>query len=137
MPNGISTSGFSEFGKQLNKLPKVLFEEANEEVIDAAAHWEELSKRSTKSTRIRQEITSRGIGLMEAEVLSPVEYSPYEEWGTGERAIVPLHLESYAEYWWTRKVHVGRYPDPYFFIQAPLVEKFLVTNLKKLLATSH
>lgn len=139
MPNRVTISGFKEFEEKLHTLAADVFAEADEEVLEGARHWEELAKRAAPvdNGRLRGSITSQKVALMHSECVSPISYSPYVEWGTGSRAIVPVDLESYASQWWTHKVHVGRYPHPYFFVQAPLVEKFVFGNVQRLLTTAH
>lgn len=140
MPNAIVLSGWDEFKQKMNKLPAVVTDEIDGEVEDAIHYWEELAKRDAPvgDGHLRPNITSKtGPEKMEAELTSPVFYSAYVEWGTGARVSVPADLAAYAAQWWTHKVHVGIYPHPFFFVQLPLVEKFLFGNVKKILETEH
>lgn len=139
MPNSIKLEGWKEFEAKLAHMPADLLEEVDGEMEDAAAYWEELAKRDAPTDKgiLAPAITHHKVTDLQWEVTSPIEYSPYVEWGTGSRAIIPAGYEDYAAQWWTRKIHVGRYPHPFFFIQKPTVEKFLFDNVNKILQTAH
>lgn len=102
-----------------------------------------------------------------SEVVSNADYSAYMEWGTKTRVKVPGDLQTYAsqfkgkgnggdmkkmilawcerkgiskEYWYPIFLSIirkGVHPHPFFFIQVPLVEKQLFTNVQKILNTEH
>lgn len=135
----VTTVGFKEFEKKLHSLPKEIQEEAGAYVLDAAQEWEERAKLDApKDTHIMSgNITNKQTGELSAEVTSPVDYSPYVEWGTGTRVSVPSDLVSYAAQFKGTKKVVGRYPHPFFFIQKPFVEKSLLENLIKLVNTER
>lgn len=101
------------------------------------------------------------------EVNSHAEYSAYMEWGTKSRVKVPADLAAYASQFrggnneggakkmifaWMDRVGIkkelqwivfmsiiikGVKPHPFFFIQIPLVEKQLITNVKAILNAGH
>lgn len=101
------------------------------------------------------------------EVASEAEYSAYIEWGTKSRVSVPPDLQAYASQFrggtnsggvkkmifaWMERVGVpkerqwvtflsiiikGIRPHPFFFIQTPLVEKQLITNVRTIVNTPH
>lgn len=139
MPTNITFSGWNEFRKKAQNLTSVVFEEIDGEVEDAAAMWEELAKRDAPYDhgRLRQNINKHQVSLMHYDVTSAILYSPYVEWGTGSRAVIPADLRTYAALWWTKKQHIGSRPHPFFFIQRPTVEKFLFDNVRKILTTEH
>jgi hypothetical protein len=138
MPTTVTITGFKEFEAKLKNLPKQLMDEIGGEVEDAGRYWVERAKQDCPVDKgfLRGAITSEYKDL-QATVTSPIEYSPYVEWGTGTRAVVPGDLAYYAGRWWTHKVHLGRHPHPFFFIQIPFVQKQLNGNVKKIMETEH
>jgi hypothetical protein len=101
------------------------------------------------------------------EVVSMAEYSPYLEWGTRSKVRVPPSLQAFAaqfrgtgqpgnakemiyawckrqgipeERWWiiflTIMIH-GINPQPFFFVQRPVIEKELASALGKIVNTPH
>lgn len=169
MANTITLKGFKEFQNKLKKLPTEVKREVDDVVQDAGATWEDLAKQAapTDQGRLRSAITSKSNGLMKSEVVSPVEYSAYIEWGTKTRVNVPSELQSYAAqfrggkgagdakrfiYEWMNRVGVpperqwiifisiitkGIHPHPYFFIQRPIVEKQLIGDIKHILSVER
>jgi hypothetical protein len=137
MASGVNTIGFTEFIDKLNKLPADIQEEADGYVLDAALLWEE---KAQLAAPVGQGFLKAGIrgfmtGNLQAEVVSNVLYSAYVEWGTGTRVSVPADLKDYAIQFKGKKQTIGRYPNPYFFIQRPIVEKQLFEDLTKMLET--
>lgn len=112
-------------------------------------------------------ISSRKLSPMMAETTSEANYSAYLEWGTKTRVRVPAELQAYASQYrggnnqggakkmifaWMERVGIpkerqwitflsilikGIRPHPFFFIQKPIVEKFLFTNVQNILKTEH
>jgi len=103
---------------------------------------------------------------MEWEVVSGADYSAYIEFGTKTRVNIPSDLQNYAAQFrgggagnakkfifaWMQRVGIpkeaqypvflsiitkGIHPHPYFFIQRPLVQKQLDTNVQRILNTEH
>lgn len=134
-------------------------------VLDAAKTWEERAKLAAPHDqgRLRSEIRGDKTGPMRAEVVSPVDYSPYIEWGTKTRVSVPAELQAYAQqfrtkgsgdakrmiYAWLARVGVpkdrqwivfisiitkGIHPHPFFFVQKPIVEKQFLGDLRLILS---
>lgn len=164
MANGVTIRGFKEFQAKLAKLPKHLLEEVDAVVEDAAGLWEQRAKQDapTDQGRLRQSISWKAIKTGQWEIVSPVEYSAWVEWGTKTRVRVPPELSAYAAqfkgggsgkdakkmiYEWCRRKGIpenlwyviyrsimikGVYPHPYFFVQAPFVEKQLFADLKRI-----
>lgn len=133
----VLTIGFKEFGDKLKNVPREILEEVDAECFDAAKYWEQLAKNAApKDTgRMYQNITSAELGFLEYEVTSPILYSPYQEWGTIQRVSVPADLQAYAIQFKGKGLITkgGIYPHPFFFVQRPEVEKFLVTQITKTL----
>jgi len=101
------------------------------------------------------------------EVTSKANYSAYMEWGTKSRVSVPADLTAYASQfkggggkgltkefiyawckrkgipenaWWPIFISIvtkGVKPQPFFFIQVPIVEKGLFSKVDKILKTEH
>lgn len=159
--------GFKEFEEKLRNLPIELQEEADEEVAEAAREWAELAISAAPRDLggLIRGIGSDHIAPMIAEVYSNAESSPWNEWGTGHRAIVPGELANYASqfigkssrgklnakdaiYQWAKRhgfenpwfafksiMENGRYPHPFFFIHKPIVEANFLGRLKKIIET--
>lgn len=98
MPNSVTLKGFKEFQSKLAKLPPTLKKEVDLEVQEAALNWEERAKQDAPVDQgdIQKSISSKRTGEMSAEVVSPMEYSAYIEWGTKTRVQVPGDIASYA-----------------------------------------
>lgn len=168
MPNSINLSGFKEFGDKLNRLPNQLSGEVDEVVGLAAAEWELRAEQDAPVDQghLRGQITHKKNSQMNWEVVSPVEYSAYLEWGTRTRVNVPADLQAYASqfrstgqsgakkmiYAWMDRVGIpkdkqwfvfisimvkGIHPHPFFFKQGPLVEQQLVRDITDILNTEH
>jgi len=133
----IKLSGFKEFENKLNNLPAKLSVKADAFVQRAAQDWALLAARNApvKTNTLRGRIQAVPKGQMNAEVLSPVRYSPYVEWGTGERVVVPVDLVNYALKFKTGKRTIGRYPHAYFFIHKQGIAQALFAKLNNLLNT--
>lgn len=139
MPTTITLTGFKEFEAKLKAMPKILQEEIGGEVRYSGEYWAGLAKRDAPVDNgiLVGLIDAKHDKPLESEVTSSAYYSPYVEWGTGSRAKIPMDLVAYAAQWWTKKIHIGQYPHPFFFIQVPLVEKQLFEKVKKILTTEH
>jgi hypothetical protein len=137
MASEIKLEGWKEFQAKLSDLPNDVIEQADGFVVSAANQWAEMAINDAPVDKgfLRKEIHAVEKGNMEAEVVSPKEYSAYVEWGTGSRVSVPAGLKEYALQFKGTRVTIGRYPHPFFFIQKPIIEKELLANLKKLLET--
>lgn len=135
----MTTIGFTEFVQKLNNLPSEIKEEASGYVYDGIKYWEQLAKSDAPVDKgpLRQNIRGEMTGELSAEIVNPIEYAPYVEWGTGTRVSVPADLQAYALTFKKEKITIGRYPHPYFFIQRPLVEKKIIDDLTKLVNTEH
>lgn len=112
-------------------------------------------------------IKTKHVEPMWSEVTSNASYSPYMEWGTKSKVSVPAELTAYAlqfkgkggngfakefiyawakrngipeNLWWPIYISIvtkGVRPQPFFFIQKPIVEKNLKTKMEKILKTEH
>lgn len=118
-------------------MTKILPEEMDFAVEHAATTWEQGAKRDAPKDfgRLAGLISSVKIQDGNWEVVSRAFYSPYQEWGTGSNAVIPVDLLDYASQWWTHKIHVGIRPHVYFFVQKPLVEKQLLEDLEQMINT--
>lgn len=133
MPDGIFLTGFDKFAEKLRNLPTQVRKEVDFEVYDAANEWALRAKQAAPVDHgiLKGGITSKHIGLMEADVYSNASYSAYVEWGTGTRVSVPSELASYAIQFKGQKSVVGMRPQPFFFIQMPAISQLLeqrITN---------
>lgn len=170
MPTTVTLTGWKEFEKKALTLPKVLFDEIDGETEDAARLWAAGAKRDAPKDQgfLANGITSRKIGLMQAETTSNADYSAYLEWGTKTRVQVPADLQTYAAqfkgggknagnakqmiYAWMNRVGIpkekqwfvflsiiikGIRPQPFFFIQTPVVQNQLNKNVQTILNTEH
>ena len=139
MPASVTLIGWKEFEVKAERLTTELLKEFDGEVEAAAGLWVELAVLSApvRYGFLKGGISKEFIKQGEREVVSNVYYSPYQEWGTGERAKIPGDLVEYAAQWWTRKKHKGIYPHPYFFEHKVTVEKSLFEHLENILKTEH
>lgn len=133
----VNIIGFKEFEGKLNRLPKQVIDTANAYVFDAAKEWEQLAKRSAPVDKgaLVGRIKGSSTGVMKAEVVSPVIYSPYREWGTGLFVSVPADLASYAIQFKGKKQIKGSNGKPFLFIHKEPVKIKLFNRIQKLLST--
>ena len=106
MSNKIVLTGFKEFENKLDNLPKVLVNEINGEVKEAAEHWAFLAKQDAPvdvgflvggiGTKFNTKNENGALLGVSWSVESNSEYSAPMEWGTKRRARVPAELQSYA-----------------------------------------
>ena len=137
MANELKLEGFKEFGDKLKSASTDVLDEIDAEVYDAAKMWEERAKIDCPKDNaggggIAGSIFGDRTGFMESEVVSPVAHSPYMEWGTGTRVSVPADLQGYAIQFKGKKSVIGVYPQPFFFIQKPIVEAHLINRIKEI-----
>lgn len=137
MSNEIKLTGFKEFGAKLKQLPGKMQVNVDAYVFDAAKQWEQLAKNTAPVNlgRLRSQISGFSTGNMTAEVVSPVLYSPYVEWGTGSKVSVPADLVSYALRFKGVRETLGRNPHAFFFIHKLGIEKTLFARIDKYLNT--
>ena len=135
--NGIILEGWKEFEQKCLDMTKILPAEMDEAVKFAAETWEGGAKRDAPKDFgfLAGGISKGKIADANWEVFSRVRYSPYQEWGTGSNAVIPIDLVDYASQWWTHKVHVGIRPHVYFFVQKPVVEAQLLGDLEQMINT--
>lgn len=139
MPTSITLTGWKEFEDKLQNMPDTLKSEVDGEVWAAVNLWGELAKLAAPNNfgMLVKGIKTKKVEPMWAELTSNALYSPYMEWGTGSRAVIPADLLTYAAQWWTRKIHKGIRAYPFFFVQMPIVEKELFSRVDKILKTEH
>ena len=159
----IRLDGFKEFGKKLSDLPKNIQVKADAIVKDSASEWARNSKRAAPKDqgKLAGQIQAVSVAPGVSEVVSPVDYSPFVEWGTKTRVRVPAELQAYAQQfkgakggdakkfiydWCKRKGIDKRYwflvyksvmvkgitPHPFFFIQRPIIEPKFKDRLSKI-----
>lgn len=135
--NSITLTGWKEFEKKALDMTKILPDEMDEAAMRAAETWEAGAKRDAPKDfgTLARDISKKPVTLGHWEVVSRAFYSPYQEWGTGSNAVIPVDLLDYASQWWTHKVHVGIRPHVYFFVQKPLAEKQLLQDLEQMINT--
>lgn len=135
--NGIELSGWKEFEDKCLDTSKLLQDDMNSAAMFAAQTWEQGAKRDAPKDRgfLAGGISSVQIAPGRWEVVSRVFYSPYQEWGTGSNADIPIDLIDYAAQWWTHKIHRGIRPHVYFFVQKPLAERQLLGDLEQMINT--
>ena len=134
MSNSVTTIGFKEFDDKLKKASERIKREANAEVSATGRDWAKLAIRSAPVNYgfLRQQIKSVDLPGR-TEVISPVYYSPYMEWGTGTKVSVPADLQDYAIQFKGQKQVVGIRPHPYFFIHKQAMTELLVKRLNEVL----
>lgn len=136
----ITFNGWGVFLDKVQSLPQILFDEIDGECMDAAGYWEDLAKMSApKDTgRLSQNISNYRVSLMHYEVVDPIEYAAYREWGTGSLVSVPEEYTDYAIQFKGKGIkRINSRPQPYFFIQQPIVQKYLFDNITKVLNAEH
>lgn len=150
-------------------MPDVLQEEFAGEVEFSAERWSELSQQAAPRDqgRLAQGIHSAKVNDLEWNVLSNAVYSPYLEFGTKSKTVIPAGLESYAAqfkgttgqkgareaiYAWMNRVGIpkerqwivfvsimrtGIRAHPFLFIQEPIIEKEFIEHLQNIVDTEH
>lgn len=92
--------GLTELQAKLGKMPSDLRRAADAVLKDGAAEWERLAKRDapTNYGKLKQGITHKKIGanVIGYSVVSSSAYSPFMEWGTKRKAVVPADQSEYA-----------------------------------------
>lgn len=119
-----------------------MLEEIDIETQDAAKIWEQLAKNFAPVDRgfLRGEIRGDKTAFLNAEVVSPKFYSPYQEFGTGESRKIPPELVEYALQFKKGRKTKGIPPYRgigYFFLHSDDVNEFWTKNINKILNTEH
>lgn len=99
MPNGITISGFTEFGDKMNTLAATFPRELDDIAGLAAATWQQGAVlQSPKDQGKLDKITSYRVsdGIWEISTGAGISYAPYMEWGTKSHVSVPAELSGYA-----------------------------------------
>lgn len=98
MANTINLTGFDEFARKMQNLPKVIEKEVTAEIGFAAKDWEARASRSAPvdQGRLRSAIRGFVVAPLNAEVVVNIDYAAYVEWGTKTRVRVPASIASYA-----------------------------------------
>jgi hypothetical protein len=94
----VNTIGFREFEVKLRNLDKNMLKKADGIVEDAALDWEQRAKLDAPKDQgaLVGAISTQKIKDAHWEVVSPLDYSGFVEWGTKSRRKVPSDLTSYA-----------------------------------------
>ena len=141
MANEIILDGWDKFKGKLNNLPLSITEKADSIVYDEALRWKELADKSARSGMnqrtgtLRRNLSVARISQLSYEIVSPIKYSPYREWGTGTKVSVPAGLTNYALQFKGAKKTLGSRPTPFFFIHKKTIEASLYARIEKLLQT--
>lgn len=90
--------GFQDVLTRLERAPATIVQEVNRELKDSADRIARNAKRNAPvdEGRLRNEISVVKVSETQYDVVSPVSYSPFIEWGTRRKARVPAELASYA-----------------------------------------
>lgn len=90
--------GFQDVLTRLERAPATIVQEVNRELKDSADRIARNAKRDAPvdEGRLRNEISVVKVSETQYDVVSPVSYSPFIEWGTRRKARVPAELASYA-----------------------------------------
>lgn len=90
--------GFQDVLTRLERAPATIVQEVNRELKDSADRIARNAKRDAPvdEGRLRNEISVVKVSDTAYDVVSPVSYSPFIEWGTRRKARVPAELASYA-----------------------------------------
>lgn len=112
----IKLSGFAEFNKKLNALPKSINSNAAAAVKDAGLQWVQLAKRAAPKDQgtIAGKITTLATAT-KSEVFSNAYHSRFLEFGTKKRKNVPAELVAYES-----SLGYQRIGDYYDFLNAIL-----------------
>jgi HK97 gp10 family phage protein len=159
----IEVKGLKELKKKFGSIPKDVADEVDAAMAVAANDFENraASAAPVNLGQLKGAISSNRIKEMDWEVVSPLDYSAFVEFGTRTRVQVPADLQSYAaqfksggnkgdakkaiyewcrlkgieeKYWYPiyiKVMTVGINPHPFFFIQRGPVYKQLVKNCKE------
>lgn len=90
--------GFQDVLTRLERAPNTIVQEVNRELKDSADRIARNAKRDAPvdEGRLRNEISVVKVSETQYDVVSPVSYSPFIEWGTRRKVRVPSELASYA-----------------------------------------
>lgn len=158
----IKLEGFDELKRKLNGLPERVTTQAMAILYDSALELEQRAKRAApKDQGYLAGRISSSLGENSAEIASPVDYSPFVEWGTKSKVNVPAELSGYASqfrggkggnakefiYAWCKRKGIdpkhwflvyrsimanGIRPQPYFFIQMDVVKPKMLKRLDEI-----
>jgi hypothetical protein len=144
MANGVSIEieGLDKLRKKLGKIPAALEREIDAELGVIAKNFENHAATSARNQgvfdngRLVGDISSGRLAPMQWEVVSPHDYSAYQEFGTITKVRVPSELQSYALQFKGRGLRKtgGIVPRPFFFPQLPIARAELKKNLKPVIA---
>lgn len=135
MANEITLDGWDKFRDKLNKIPLSIEVKGDAIVFDEANKWAGLAKRTAPVNfgALRGRIQAVKTGQGRAEVVSPIKYSPYREWGTGAKVSVPAELTNYALQFKGAKRTAGSRPTPYFFIHKKTIEASTYARIQQMI----
>ena len=94
----VNTIGFGEFEKKLRRLDRQITREADGLCEDCALEWAQRSKSDAPKDQgqLMGAISADRITKGTWEVVSPLDYSGFVEWGTRRKRKVPADLSAYA-----------------------------------------
>lgn len=159
----ITIKGFDELKRKLGRIPDHIISEVDAEMDAEALAFVDRAQDAVPIDRgvIKNEITRDKKGVLNYEVVSGAEYSPWIEWGTRSRVKVPPALTAYAAQfsgptgrtgakkaiydWCKRKgipqpawypifikiMTVGITPHPFFFPQLPIARANLMKSVER------
>jgi len=130
----IKVDGLKELQKKFKDIPQKVLEEVDGAMAVAALDYESRAVGSVPvdTGRLKGGISYKKIKDLHYEVVSPVEYSAYVEWGTRSNVQVPADLESYAiQFKRSDGSGGGMRPQPFFFIHRGIVYKQLKQDIRQ------
>lgn len=96
--SGVQIAGMDGLLARLKALPQVITDAVGAEIQDGAQSIAAAAKAAAPGDQgiLRQEIAAIQVDKTSWQVVSGAEYSPYVEFGTGEKVQIPPGLEEYA-----------------------------------------
>jgi len=141
----VKIAGFKELETSIKNLPSKLKKEVAFRVQQSGERFRDLAIKELSSGMLDHptgflagSITKIPVGQsseLNCSVVAGKEYAPYVEWGTITKVQVPAELTAYASQFKGNglKTTGGMSPRPFFFKQAPIVQKELIKHIENII----
>ena len=141
----VNIIGYKQFQDSLKKMPATLRKEVAFRVQQSGERFRDLAIKELSSGMLDHptgflagSITKIPVGQsseLNCSVVAGKEYAPYVEWGTITKVSVPPELSAYAAQFKGQglKKNGGMAPRPFFFKQAPIVQKELIRHIENII----
>jgi hypothetical protein len=138
----IEVQGLRGLQKKLGRLPQNLIHEVDAEMADVTNNYLNRAEAAAPigpTGFLHGRLSAPKLAVMKYEIVSPMNYSAYVEFGTITRVKVPAELTAYAAQFKGRGLRkTGGMPArPFFFPQLPIARAELNKNLKNLMERAY